>query len=216
MGGPEPVDVSGRVRGARALVDKRNVMTQNAGGRFESQFNKTMGGEFATQLLTNFDTVQGMTTSLPSFVEAERLINDPNTEMFTGPLANVMVAMGGVLSSAGFKAAEDPTANTQQFAALMGNETLNIMSSGALGVGTALSDNDLKFAKAVVAGEITLDRQAIIRVMRINKEAKRAVILEHNKRLLRIKGDMPVNLKIDMPAYLMTPAEKRAIMAQGQ
>jgi hypothetical protein len=201
------VNVAGK--GLRFNRDKTSTQSINVGG---NSFDKELSKRFAEQLVTNFDAVQGTVTSLPSVIEADRIINDPNQDVFTGPAANILTTMGGLLSSAGFQAAEDPTANTQAFTSLMGQDVLNILSSGALGAGTGISDKDKEFAANIVAGNVKLDRAAISRIMKINKGIKREVILEHNRRIDRVKGNLPVDLRIAMPPYLMTKKEKIEIM----
>jgi len=202
------IDISGK--GGQFKKDIASQVNVKTG---ESSLAKEVSKRFAGSLVDNFDSVQGMVVSLPSFVEAERIVNDPNAQMFTGAAADVATSFGSFLSSVGFEGATDPTANTQAFTSAMGNEVLNILGSGALGAGTGISDKDKEFAAKIAGGSATLDRKAIKRIMSLNKRIKRNLVLEHNKRINRV-DELPVDLSVEMPVELMSTKELRDIMSR--
>jgi len=69
-----------------------------------------------------------------------------------------------------------------------------IMGSGDLGAGTGLSDNDIKFAKAMVAGSIDLDENSVRRILWM----RRILEVEKIKRWQQTYGELNKDLKKDM------------------
>ena len=55
-----------------------------------------------------------------------------------------------------------------------------MLGSGAFGSGTGLSDNDVKFAKAMVGGDVTLDESSIRRILYIRRQLENAKMRQWN------------------------------------
>ena len=76
-----------------------------------------------------------------------------------------------------------------------------IMGSGDLGAGTGLSDNDIKFAKAMVAGDIDLDEDSVRRILWM----RRILEVEKIKRWQLTYNELPQELKDDMTNMGLSP-----------
>jgi hypothetical protein len=138
----------------------------------------TLAGEMSKDLVEERKDVIGAVKAMNNIREAEKLIN---SGMITGTGAEFMVNMGNLLSSRlGMKFAEDPVANSQAYAATMGNQVGQIIKQ--FGSGTGLSDADREYAEKIVGGKITLNEKAIRRLIAINKKAFSSVIKSYNSR----------------------------------
>ena len=82
----------------------------------------------------------------------------------------------------------DSVVATETFIATRGKQVLNILSTGAVGAGTGISDKDVQFLKEIAAGAISLDEGTIRRLLRIEEAAARYAIQESNDRLEILKG----------------------------
>ncbi len=82
----------------------------------------------------------------------------------------------------------DSVVATETFIATRGKQVLNILSTGAVGAGTGISDKDVQFLKEIAAGAISLDEGTIRRLLRIEEAAARYAIAESNNRLELLKG----------------------------
>lgn len=157
-----------------------------------------LGKEMSKDLVAERKDVQGAVASLENMKAAEDLLN---SGMITGAGAEFLTNAGNLLASRlGFKAAEDPVANTQAFAATMGNQVGQIIKQ--FGSGTGLSDADREYAEKIVGGKITLNEKAIRRLLAINKKAYSNVIKRFNKKAeqaMKKPGSeqLPYDLRID-------------------
>ena len=82
----------------------------------------------------------------------------------------------------------DSVVATEPFIATRGKQVLNILSTGAVGAGTGISDKDVQFLKEIAAGAISLDEGTIRRLLRIEEAAARYAIQQSNDRLEILKG----------------------------
>lgn len=137
-----------------------------------------LGEEMSKDLVGERKDVMGAVASLNNIKEAEKLVK---SGIITGTGAEYLVNMGNFLSSRlGVNLAKDPVANTQAYAATMGNQVGQIIKQ--FGSGTGLSDADREYAEKIVGGKITLNEGAIKRLMEINRKAFTNVVKNYNKR----------------------------------
>ena len=119
----------------------------------------------------------------------------------TGAGAEFFVGLNQALKTAGidFGFADD-SANSQAYAAAMGQNTAKLIKQ--FGAGTGLSDADREYATKIAGGSIKLDEKAIRRILDINDRAARNVITGHNKKVEGIKTNIP--LKVDLPGAVVS------------
>lgn len=134
--------------------------------------------------------------------DAAQIINTVNVGrkimkegMVTGFGANAIVSVGQALKQAGIDFGGDATANAQAYTAAMAGNVGKIIKQ--FGSGTGLSDADREYAIRMAGGQITLDKNAITRILDINEKAARNVLKVHNRRAEGIKSNIP--LKVDEP-----------------
>lgn len=168
-----------------------------------------LGKEMSKSLVTMRDDALGAAKALESLQEAKGLLE---AGMITGTGAEFMVNFGNFLSSRlGVDFASDPVANTQAYAATMGNQVGQIIKQ--FGAGTGLSDADREYAEKIVGGKITLNEGAIRRLLAINEKAYRNVVKKYNSladQAMSRPGaeQLPYDLRVEMPA-----AKKAATMS---
>jgi hypothetical protein len=119
----------------------------------------------------------------------------------TGAGAEFFVGLNQALKTAGidFGFADD-SANSQAYAAAMGQNTAKLIKQ--FGAGTGLSDADREYATKIAGGSIKLDEKAIRKVLEINDRAARNVINSHNKKVEGIKTNIP--LKVEAPGAVVS------------
>jgi len=133
--------------------------------------------QLSKNLVSQRDDAMGAAKALQGLSEAKSLLN---SGMITGSGAEFLTSMGNVLASRlGFKKYEDPVANTQAFAATMGSQVAQIIKQ--FGAGTGLSDADREYAEKIVGGKISLNEEAIKKLIDINERGYRNVIKNYNK-----------------------------------
>lgn len=107
-----------------------------------------------------------------------------------------------LVSRLGFDSGADEVANTQAFAAAMGNEVAQVIKQ--FGAGSGLSDADREYAEKIAGGRITLTKDAIGKLLDMNEKAKRRVIEAYNTEARPVSGadwvkELPFQLLVDMP-----------------
>ena len=184
----------GKPRPIGAKSPKVNVTTK-VGADSMSE----LGKEMSKALVTERKDVEGAASALRNIQEAEKLLD---SGVITGTGADYLVGVGNFLSSRlGFNQASDPVANTQAYAATMGNQVGQIIKQ--FGAGTGLSDADREYAEKIVGGKITLTEQALRKLIAINKRAFTNVVEGFNKRaehaMTRPGAELlPYDLRVDI------------------
>ena len=105
--------------------------------------------------------------------------------IITGAGANFLTGMASIGVQLGIvpQGVEDTLVATQTFMAERGKQVLALLGSGDVGSGTGISDNDVKFMKEVAGQQITLNKETLARIMRIEERAARNAIATSNSRL---------------------------------
>ncbi len=107
----------------------------------------------------------------------EGIISGAGANFLTG-MASIGVQLGIVPQGV-----EDTLVATQTFMAERGKQVLALLGSGDVGSGTGISDKDVAFMKEVAGQQITLNKETLSRIMRIEERAARNAIATSNSRL---------------------------------
>ena len=185
-----------KVGAVSLLKDKPKASTSvtvNAGDKAVSKFKEKLGEEDAKNFV---ELNNAATTSVNSIATIERMQNLLNSEggIYTGTLANLQLGLSKALGLVGMSD-EEKVARTEAFIVQGARETLNILSSGAVGAGTGISDKDREFIEKVVGGNITLSEEGIRRILRINKTVSTNALKSYNDKVdeynKRYKDNLP-------------------------
>ena len=169
----------------------------------ESAFDKVLGEamgeeivEVRKEALTAFKTIGIINNSFNSLNSAE---------VVSGFAANPRLTFQKALGFISGNESENVQATELWLASTAGLVT-EIMGSGDLGAGTGLSDNDIKFAKAMVAGDINLDEGSVRRILWM----RRILEVEKIKRWNERYENVPETLKDTMASQALN--RKQAIV----
>jgi len=187
-------------------------VTQNValGG---NEFIKAVGKGAGEAFTKRQEDARAAVGTLRNISEGRRLLD---SGMITGAGADSIVKGGQILKTMGIpigETAEQTIANTQAFAANMGREVGNVIR--AFGSGTGLSDADREYAEKIAGGRITLDEQAIRKLLDINERVAKAKINEYNKQAEELlKSDQGKQLIrsmmiVDVPKEISPPKVRR-------
>jgi len=187
LGQQNPDFLANQIALKRAGSTQVNLPTQ------EKEFEKTLGGKQAETLIKSREGAMDAASILQTNEVGRNLLK---SGAITGAGADFFVGLNQALKTAGIDAGyADASANSQAYAAAMGQNTAKLIKQ--FGAGTGLSDADRMYAEKIAAGAITMDEKAIRKVLDINDTAARNVIKLHNKNVEGIKTNIP--LKVDLP-----------------
>jgi hypothetical protein len=157
----------------------------------ETEFGKVMGKVMGEELTgewleskTAFKTIGIINASFRNLNSAQ-----PITGWAAQPRLTLAKAIGVLTGKE-----NERIAATELWLASTAGLVTEIMGSGDLGAGTGLSDNDIKFAKAMVAGDITLDEGSVRRILWM----RRLLEVEKIKRWHLTYNELPQDLQDDM------------------
>ena len=159
----------------------------------ETEFEKKLGAGQAESILKSREGAEDAAAILRTNQVGKKILD---SGAITGAGADFFVGLNQALKTAGIDFGYgDAAANSQAYGAAMAQNTAKLIKQ--YGAGTGLSDADREYATKAAAGSISMDEQAIRKVLRINDEAARNVIGAHNKKVEGVKTNIP--LKVDMP-----------------
>lgn len=172
-------------------------VTVNTGDKAGVAFEKGLAGARVKALETSFEKAQAAQTSLDSLNAARQ---DFASGIKSGAPAEIALGLSKWGKALGFEA--DPAvANTEAFRSNMAQQVLS--SVKALGSGTGISNADRDYAEKAAGGSITLDDQAMYRLMNIQQAAAANTIVGHKALLAkagRSSGANPEDLAMfDVP-----------------
>lgn len=159
----------------------------------QGAFEKELGEGQAKKVLKDRDAAEEAVSIIDTVRRGRELLSGP---IITGFGAEFLTNFGSALNQIGFSVAKDAVANTQAFAANMAQNVGKIIKQ--FGAGTGLSNADREYAEKMAGGKITLDKEALEKILEINERGARNVIQSHNKRVANIKTNIP--LTVEMPA----------------
>ena len=187
LGQANPAFAARQIELKRAGSTQVNLPTQ------EKEFEKELGGGQAKIILKSKEGALDAASILQTNEVGRNLLK---SGAITGAGADFFVGLNQALKTAGIDAGyADASANSQAYAAAMGQNTAKLIKQ--FGAGTGLSNADRDYAEKIVAGKITMDEKAIRKILDINDTASRNVIKLHNKSVEGIKTNVP--LKVDLP-----------------
>jgi len=180
------------------LALKRAGATQVVLPAQQKAFEAEIGKGQADAILKSRTAAEDAATILQTNQVGRDLLN---SGAITGAGADFFVGLNQGLKTAGIDFGfADASANSQAYAAAMGQNTAKLIKQ--FGAGTGLSDGDRKYAEKIAAGQITMDEKAIRKILDINDRAARNVITGHNKKVEGIKTNIP--LKVDLPGAVVS------------
>ena len=141
----------------------------------DEEFNK----QYDSQIVPVLNT-------LPNLEAMENLLNivDEEGGVITGFGADIELALKSLGNR--FGADFSDVATTQEYIGLVGNQVAQVIT--AFGAGTGLSDADREFAKGIAGGQITMDKKALKRLVKIMKDKGKRQIELYNQRVDRAAG----------------------------
>jgi len=135
------------------------------------------------------DEIDPLLSTRPAIEAMKVLINntDEKGELITGAMANLELGAKSILNDAGLSNFTD-VARTQEYLAQSVNLVGQIIKQ--FGAGTGLSDADREFAQQAAAGFITMDQEALKRLVDIAEQVNQYKIDAYNDRISRtFKGE---------------------------
>ena len=133
----------------------------------ETAFTRTYGGKVGEEVSKQH---MGAIASGGSVYTIDLAFNQLNSgDAIVGSFAKPRLALAKFL---GLITGDDNAdiAATETWMSVTGKLVADLLSTGAFGAGTGLSDNDLIFAKAMVGGAIELDERSIRKILYIRRE----------------------------------------------
>jgi len=180
------------------LALKRAGATQVLLPAQEKAFEAEIGKGQADAVLKSRATAEDAAAILQTNEIGRQILN---SGAITGAGAEFFVGLNQALKTAGIDFGyADAAANSQAYAAAMGQNTAKLIKQ--FGAGTGLSDADREYATKIAGGSIKLDDKAIRKVLEINDRAARNVIAGHNKKVENIKTNIP--LKVEVPGAVVS------------
>lgn len=114
-----------------------------------------------------------------------------------GKAMNQVPVLGDLAQALGVTPSDDAIANTEAFSASMARQVkANIK---AFGSGVSISDADREFTEKMVGGRISLTKDSIKRIIRLNDEVNAQIIDRYNNNLARYPEN-PVFQPVETPA----------------
>lgn len=170
-----------------SVINKIN--TQGMG-----ELAKKMAGNVAEE----YAKARDIKNSYSSLMKQAQLLD---SNIFVGPLANVKLKFGRALLAAGIHLNDDAIANTEAYFGAVAKETANIIQD--FGAGTGLSDADREFANKAAAGDVTMTKESLRRIIELNKNAKENIVTNYNDVATEIMKKpeaeaLPFDIRIDM------------------
>ena len=130
--------------------------------------------------------VNALVDTLGNLQSMEDLLanTDENSQIIAGYGADIELTIKSLGNRLGF---DNPDiASTQEYLGLAGNQVAQVIK--AFGAGTGLSDADREFAQGIAGGQLTMDREALIRLVGIMKNKGELIIKNYNNYVDRTSG----------------------------
>jgi len=130
--------------------------------------------------------VNALVDTLGNLQSMEDLLanTDENSEVISGFGADIELSAKSLGNRLGFS--NPDVASTQTYLGLAGNQVAQVIK--AFGAGTGLSDADRDFAEGIAGGKLTMDKDALIRLVGIMKDKGQLIIKNYNNYVERTSG----------------------------
>jgi hypothetical protein len=174
------------------------VVVNNLTGQQETEHGKKTSENIANRSAELYKDANNAAASMPSMMEAYKLV--PRTPAGFG--ANQAVFMHRVLGRLGIQVSKEAAADSQTMIKLLRDQTLKLLETRALGSGTAVSEKDREFMERQSAADLSLEPDAIRRIIRINMGAALERMISTRLELQQEQRDFPatkgIQGRIDM------------------
>lgn len=141
---------------------------------FDKEFGESAGKDVAKRYESAKSSVDAINTIDASFNALNS--GDP----ITGFASDMRLGLAKMIGAISGDENKDVQA-TEVWLATTGKLVADLLASGAFGSGTGLSDNDVKFAKAMQGGDVTLDENSIRRILFMRRQLENKVITNWNE-----------------------------------
>jgi hypothetical protein len=163
------------------------VVVNNLTGQQETAHGTQTGKNIADRSAELYKDANNAAASIPSMTEAYKLV--PRTPAGFG--ANQAVFMHRVLGRLGVQVSKEAASDSQVMIKLLRDQTLKLLETRALGSGTAVSEKDREFMERQSAADLTLEPDAIRRIVRINMGAALERMMSTKLELEQEQRDFP-------------------------
>jgi len=141
---------------------------------FDEEFGKSAGQDVAKR----YESAKSSTETINTIDASFNALN--SGDPITGFASDMRLGLAKMIGAISGDENKDVQA-TEVWLATTGKLVAELLGSGAFGSGTGLSDNDVKFAKAMVGGDVTLDENSIRRILYIRRQLENAKIKNWNE-----------------------------------
>jgi len=192
---PENLAVIADLKEQIKAAAKGKGTTLNVGMKLpeqEKEFEKALGSGQAKDLLDSRTKAEDARDILTTAQQGREMLKLP---IITGAGANFFVGLDQALKTAGMDFGGEASANAQAYGTMMASNTAKLIKN--FGSGTGLSDADRKYAERMAAGDVTVDKRALEKILQLQEFMARKTIERHNKKAKGIKTNIPLEVEID-------------------
>jgi len=143
----------------------------------ETTLDAAFSGVAGEEISNQFKNAQKASENINTIDASFNALN--SGDPITGFAANMRLGLAKMIGAVSGDEDKDVQA-TEVWLATTGKLVAELLASGAFGAGTGLSDNDLKFAKAMVGGDVNLDEGSIRRILYIRRQLENLKINNWN------------------------------------
>lgn len=168
-------------------------VTVDTGAKAGQAFAKQLGEKRADILTKSYEKAQEASNSLQALNAAAE---DFDKGIKSGAPAEIALGLSKWGKALGLGEADPAIANTEAFRANMAQQVLS--SVKALGSGTGISNADRDYAEKAAGGAITLDDQAMYRLMNIARASAANALISHHSLLeknMNASGAVPEDIE---------------------
>lgn len=157
-----------------------------------------LGTQVSKNLVESADTARAAANQVAALQPAKDMLK---AGIFSGTGADWRLGAARFLKTAHIYN-DERVENTDAFISQMGRQTLGLVKQ--LGSSNSITNADRDFAERVAGGRITMDGDAINRLVNLNEHAARAVVEQHNARIKPVLDDPNVpeafkaSLRVDL------------------
>lgn len=158
----------------------------------EKAFEEEIGKGQAKDVIDSRTRAEDAREILDTAIRGREMLKMP---IITGAGANFFVGLDQALKTAGMDFGGEASANAQAYGTMMASNTAKLIKN--FGSGTGLSDADRKYAERMAAGDVTVDKRALEKILQLQEIMARKTIERHNKKVKGIKTNIPLEVELD-------------------
>lgn len=179
--------------GKASFAPRGTNVNVNTNQKASEKFAGQLAEKRANRLDSSFETAQSASQSLDALNAAAQ---DFSAGIKSGAPAEIALGFSKWAKALGLGDVDPAIANTEAFRANMAKQVLSNVK--ALGSGTGISNADRDYAEKAAGGSITLDDQAMYRLMNIGRAAAANTLIGHHALLeknMNASGAIPEDLE---------------------